>query len=469
MSDEGRRAALERMTADGAAPEAIAVFERFYRMLESGETGVIAEDELEPLGDVPTLADLDVDAAAVRDALGATVVVKLNGGLATSMGLDRAKSLLPVKDGQSFLDIIARQLLTARAEHGVTLPLVLMNSFRTRDDSLAALAAHAGLAVDGLPLDIVQHREPKLRADDLAPVDWPQDPELTWCPPGHADLYPTLRATGLLDQLLDRGLRWAFCSNADNLGATVDGRIAAWMAAEEIPFVMEAAARTAADRKGGHLARRRRDDRLVLREVAQTADADLDAFQDVDRHRFFNTNNVWIDLVALRDALDRTDGVLDLPVIRNAKTVDPQDACSPAVVQIESAMGAAIQVFDGSRAVLVGRDRFVPVKTTGDLLVLRSDGYVLDALGHLVAAPGREGRPDAVVDLDGAHYKMLGDFERRFPDGPPSLIDCRRFTVRGDVTFGRDVVARGDVVVDAAATGPTVPDGTVLDGAGRDG
>ncbi|MFT3854361.1 MAG: UTP--glucose-1-phosphate uridylyltransferase [Ilumatobacteraceae bacterium] len=452
------------MTRDRAAPEAIAVFQHFYRLLESGASGMIAEADIEPIETPPALADLAVDDAAIGAALAQTVVIKLNGGLATSMGLDRAKSLLAVKDGLSFLDVIARQILTARAKHGVTLPLVLMNSFRTRDDSLAALDAYPTLAVDGLALDVVQHREPKLLAGDLAPVDWPADPELAWCPPGHADLYPTLRATGLLHRLLERGLRWAFCSNADNLGATVDGRIAAWMAAERIPFVMESAARTAADRKGGHLARRRADGRLLLRETAQTADADLAALQDVDRHRYFNTNNVWIDLLALADVLDRTDGVLDLPLIRNVKTVDPQDPSSPTVVQIESAMGAAIQVFDGARAVLVERDRFVPVKTTNDLLVLRSDQYALDAAGHLVSTPGRAGLPDTVVDLDG-HYKLLRDFEQRFAQGPPSLVDCRRLTVRGDVTFGAGVVARGDdVVVDASIVGPTVADGAVLTG-----
>src|SRR3954464_6352360 len=134
------------MNSDGAAPEAIAVFDRFYRLLESGDTGVIGEDDIEAVQDITLLDDLPVDAAATREALAQTVVIKLNGGLATSMGLDRAKSLLAVKDGLSFLDIIARQLLTARARHGVALPLVLMNSFRTRDDSLAALAAHPGLA-----------------------------------------------------------------------------------------------------------------------------------------------------------------------------------------------------------------------------------------------------------------------------------------------------------------------------------
>ena len=462
MSDQGLRAAAEQMTADGAAREAVAVFSHYYRQLQSGSSGQIAERDIEPLDGLPALDDLDVDPAVARSALSQTVVIKLNGGLATSMGLDRAKSLLPVKDGLSFLDVIARQVLVARAEHGVRLPLLLMNSFRTRADSTAALSDYPELAVDGLPLDLVQHREPKLFAQDLSPVRWPADPELAWCPPGHADLYPTLRATGVLDALLAQGYRYAFCSNADNLGATVDPRIAGWMATDDVPFVMEAAARSAADRKGGHLAQRRSDRRLILREIAQTADADLDAFQDVERHRYFNTNNVWVDLAALRDVLDASDGVLDLPLIRNAKTVDPQDPSSPAVIQIESAMGAAIQVFAGSRAVLVGRRRFVPVKTTNDLLVLRSDAYVLDERGELDVAAARDGAPDPVVDLDPAHYKMMRDFERRFPDGPPSLVDCRRLTVRGDVTFGAGVVAHGDVAVDAATTGAQLAAGTVL-------
>ena len=266
----------------------------------------------------------------------------------------------------------------------------------------------------------------------------------------------------MLDALLDQGYRFAFCSNADNLGATADARIAGWMATESVPFVMEAAARTAADRKGGHLARRSADGRLILREIAQTADGDLDAFQDVDRHRYFNTNNVWLDLRALRDVLDASDGVLDLPLIRNNKTVDPQDPSSPAVIQIESAMGAAIQVFEGSRAVLIDRERFVPVKTTNDLLVLRSDAYTLGERGELATAARRAGAPDPVVDLDPHHYKMMRDFERHFPDGPPSLVDCRRLVVRGDVTFGHGVVARGDATIDASDVGNHLPAGTVV-------
>ena len=150
--------------------------------------------------------------------------------------------------------------------------------------------------------------------------------------------------------------------------------------------------------------------------------------------------------------------MLGLPLIRNVKNVDPSDPDSPEVVQIETAMGAAVEVFDGSVAIEVDRSRFLPVKTTNDLLVLRSDVYELTDEHRLVVSAGR-GRPAPYVDLDRAYFTLLRDFDARFPAGPPSLVDCDRFVVRGDVTFGTDVVARGEVSVD----GPlSVPDGTVL-------
>jgi UTP--glucose-1-phosphate uridylyltransferase len=458
------------MRADGASAEAIAVFEHYYRQLESGESGLIHEADIDPVGELPRLDELgrsktttdgpadDFDA----QAFAATAVIKLNGGLATSMGLDRAKSLLEVKAGQTFLDIIATQVLTQRRQYGVRLPLIFMNSFRTRDDTNAALAAYPDLPVDGLPGDFLQNREPKLRADDLTPIDWPADPSLAWCPPGHADLYPALRSSGLLDALIEQGYRYAFCSNSDNLGAVAEPRIAGWMARNNIPFALESALRTPADRKGGHLALRRSDGRLLLRESAQTAPEDLDALQDLDRHRYCNTNNLWLDLAALKARLDASDGVLDLPMIRNLKTVDPQDSSSPEVIQIEAAMGAAIQVFEGAQSILVERDRFVPVKTTNDLLVLRSDQYDLGADGRLATSPTRTTPDDTFVDLDSKYYKLLRDFEQRFPGGAPSLADCVRFTVTGDVSFGAGVIAHGEVHVDAAENGPQVADRTEL-------
>ncbi|ROS22924.1 UTP--glucose-1-phosphate uridylyltransferase [Cellulomonas sp. PhB150] len=459
MTADGLAQAQRTMTDGGVHPTAIAVFSRFYGLLESGETGVIAEDDVEPLTDVPHLAELDVDEATARDALAATVVVKLNGGLGTSMGMDRAKSLLRVRDDSSFLDVIAGQVLAARAATGARLPLVLMNSFRTRGDTIAALAGYPDLAVDGLPLDFVQNREPKLRADDLTPVRWPADPDLEWCPPGHGDLYTALHASGVLEALLAAGFRYASVSNSDNLGAAPDARIAGWFAASGAPFAAEVARRTPADRKGGHLVVRRSDSRIVLRESAQTRSEDVDAATDIERHRFFNTNNLWLDLRALADELERTDGVLELPLIRNEKTVDPSDKTSPKVIQIESAMGAAIEVFDGAAVLEVDRSRFLPVKTTNDLLVLRSDVYRLEDDHRLTA------RVEApFVDLD-EHYTTIAAFDARLPV-TPSLAEAASLRVRGDWTFGSDVVVTGEAVLDDPGEPSRVPDGATVGPAG---
>ncbi|MCL3861814.1 UTP--glucose-1-phosphate uridylyltransferase [Actinotalea sp. K2] len=454
MSADGRARARTKMQEAGVAQTAIDVFARFYDLLESGETGAIPESDVEPLRDVPRLVDLDVDPEAARDALAATAVIKLNGGLGTSMGMDRAKSLLRVRGEQTFLDVIAQQVLAARAATGARLPLVLMNSFRTRDDTLAALAAHPDLAVDGLPLDFLQNREPKLRADDLTPVDWPADPDLEWCPPGHGDLYTALHASGTLGRLLDAGFRYATVSNSDNLGAAPQARIAGWFAATGAPFAAEVARRTPADRKGGHLVVRRADGRIVLRETAQTLPEDADAAADISTHPFFNTNNLWLDLRALAAELERTAGVLDLPLIRNDKTVDPTDASSTPVVQIESAMGAAIEVFDGATVLEVDRSRFLPVKTTNDLLVLRSDVY-RSTEDHLLVA-----QVDApLVDLDPGYYKTIGAFDRRVPVAP-SLAAATALRVRGDWTFEEDVVVVGEGVLSDQGAPSRVPAGS---------
>ena len=208
----------------------------------------------------------------------------------------------------------------------------------------------------------------------------------------------------------------------------------------------------------GHLARRRSDGGLLLRETAQVPDEDQGAFEDISVHRYFNANNIWVSLRALDEKL--REGVLELPMIVNRKTVDPTDSSSPEVVQLETAMGAAIGVFEGAAAVHVPRDRFVPVKKTNDLLVVRSDAYVLQDDWTVRLVSEREGVPPH-VELDSDHFKLIRDFEERFGEGPPSLAACRRLDVVGDVGFGRDVVVRGSVRVE----GPRrIEDGTVLEG-----
>ncbi|PHP51988.1 UTP--glucose-1-phosphate uridylyltransferase [Actinomyces ruminis] len=458
MSTTGLAAAQAKMRDAGVAEQAIDVFSHYYRALEEGATGLVPEDTIEPLTQIDSIDDVQVDEAAAREALSKTVLIKLNGGLGTSMGMDRAKSLLPVRDGKSFLDLLVDQVMAARARYDVTLPLIFMDSFRTREDTLAALAAHPGIEVEGIPLDFLQNREPKLRADDLTPVEWEADPSLEWCPPGHGDIYTALVASGVLDTLLERGYKYAMTSNSDNLGAAPSARIAGWFAASGAPYAPEMCRRTPADVKGGHLAVRKADGRIILRDTAQTPPEEMHYFTDQFRHPFFHTNNLWFDLEVLRDTLTERDGILGLPLIRNEKTVDPADPDSTPVIQLETAMGAAVEAFDGATAVEVPRSRFLPVKTTNDLLLVRSDVYEVDADGLLQQVPEQA----CVVNLDSRYYKRIADFEARFPHGVPSIREASSLTVRGDWTFGAGVVATGDAAVPEEGAPGVVADGARL-------
>ncbi|MDQ2756319.1 MAG: UTP--glucose-1-phosphate uridylyltransferase [Actinomycetota bacterium] len=465
MTAEGLAEATTRMRAHGEDDLAVRAFEASYarlgQILETGSGGVIPEDTIDPLTDVPALDDVADDGVSLTEALGLVAVVKLNGGLGTSMGVTGPKSALEVKDGLSFLDIICRQVLALREQHGVHLPLVLMNSFRTRETSLEILARYPDLAVDGLPLDFLQSAEPKLRADDLTPVDHPDDPDLEWCPPGHGDVYVSLKSSGLLQTLLDKGFRYVFLSNADNLGATCDPRIAAWILASDVPYVAEVCERTVNDRKGGHLAVRKSDGQLVLRDSAMVKEGEEGYFQDTARHTTFHANNLWVDLRVIDRLLSQSEEHgevgLGLPVIVNRKTVDPGDSGSTPVIQIETAMGAAVERIEGARALFVPRTRFRPVKTTNELLLVRSDIFKLADDSSVVSVIAHA---DPYVDLD-AHYKLVPGFEERFAHGVPSLRAATSFVVKGDVHFGADVVAVGDVVVDGSET-PQVADGTTL-------
>lgn len=446
MTPAALQECLDKMAAAGINQAAIDNFRYYWQQCASGVTGVIREDTIRPLLDPPQLASVEVSEDAARAALQQTVIIKLNGGLGTSMGLEAAKTLLPVRDGRSFLDLIVDQVRHARGRYDARLPLVFMDSFRTREDTLAALAPYADLVVDGLPLDFLQNAEPKILADGLRPVEWPADPSLEWCPPGHGDLYPALWGTGLLDALIDAGFRYASVANGDNLGAAPNAELAGWFAASGAPYAAEVCPRTINDRKGGHLAVRIEDGQLILRDTAQTAAEEMEFFTDEHRHPYFHANNLWLDLEQVRDLLRERNGVLGLPLIRNDKTVDPSDPSSPKVIQLESAMGAAIEVFPGATAIAVGRDRFLPVKTTNELMLLRSDVFDLGEDGRLHSQVARI--PE--VDLDPAHYKLIDDFEA-LVTVVPSLRDAESLRVRGEWRFDAPAVVTG--AVDLADTG----------------
>ncbi len=434
------------MLEAGSHPLVINMFKRNFLQLLSGATGGISHAQIDAIDDVADAEALEGYEKQGHSALAKTVVIKLNGGLGTSMGLEQAKSLIPVKNGLRFIDIIARQIEQLRVRDGHSVPLLLMNSEHTQADSLEALEAYPALASD-LPLDFLQHRVPKICADNLAPADMDENPELGWCPPGHGDIYTALVTSGVLSQLLEKGIEYAFISNADNLGAVVDAGILGYFTEEKLPFMMEVADRTPADRKGGHLARLK-DGRLTLRELAQCPDDELDEFQDISLYRYFNTNSLWVNLRSLRETLDRYDNLLPLPLIRNRKTLDPRDPSSPAVYQLETAMGAAISLFANASALRVPRTRFAPVKTCDDLLAIWSDAYALTDDFRVVPNPART-LPHLDIVLDKKHYRLVPQLEEHFPHGAPSLLHCASLRIDGDVRFGSGVQCRGQVHLQA--------------------
>ncbi len=447
----------EKMEAENLPEIVIKSFEFYYTQLLEGETGIIKENEIEPVENLPDLEKLDDEYEEYgKNYFNRTVVIKLNGGLGTSMGLNKAKSLLQVKNGLTFLDIIARQAINTKV------PLILMNSFNTHADSIKLLGKYPELQND-LPLDFQQHKIPKISKDDFSPVNWKEDPKLEWCPPGHGEIYLALTTSGILDKLLKKNFSYAFISNSDNLGAFLEPKILGYLVKNNLPFLMEVADRTEADKKGGHLAYLKSGG-LILRESAQCADDDVPDFQNIEKHKYFNTNNIWVNLKKLKEILDEKNAILGLPMIRNEKTVDPRNASSPKVYQLETAMGSAISVFEGAGAIRVPRTRFAPVKTTNDLLVIRSDAYILTDDFKLVPSPERQHKK-LYINLDPTHYKKVDDFDERFDEEVPSLIDCQELIVEGDFKFGANVKIKGKVkLVNEKNEQKIIPEGEILSG-----
>ena len=431
-----------KMRSAGVKEAPIRAFKHNYESLLAGDTGLIPENTIQPVGELPELEKIRGVTRPNPELLSKAVIIKLNGGLGTSMGLERAKSLLMVKNGLTFLDFIVKQILHLRDKHRVPLRFVLMNSFSTSGDTLDFLRKYPELG-PAESLELMQSQAPKVDAQSLRPVAWPSNPQLEWCPPGHGDIYPSLLDSGLLDRWLAEGCQYLFVSNADNLGASLDLHVLSYFAESGKPFMMEVAARTPSDSKGGHLAQR--NGRFLLRESAQCPKADLPQFQDIQKHRFFNTNNLWIRLDALKDLLKQNNGFVPLPLIKNQKTVDPRDPNSLTVFQLETAMGAAIQCFENSGGLLVPRTRFAPVKTTSDLLALRSDAYQVTEDWRVILAEGKQKPP--TLNLDSAHYKLVDQLDEKLEKGVPSLKDCDELTVRGPVEFESGNVFRGKVTI----------------------
>eukprot|EP00462_Mataza_sp_D1_P018286 CAMPEP_0175126502 /NCGR_PEP_ID=MMETSP0087-20121206/3890_1 /TAXON_ID=136419 /ORGANISM="Unknown Unknown, Strain D1" /LENGTH=457 /DNA_ID=CAMNT_0016408423 /DNA_START=143 /DNA_END=1516 /DNA_ORIENTATION=+ len=428
------------MKSEGLSPSFVKSFENVYRELVKGESGVIPEASISAAGGFPSWAQVQATTEPDPQLLQKTVFIKLNGGLGTSMGLSKAKSLLTAKDGKTFLDLLAEQVSHLRRQHSSAVEFLLMNSYATSADSMQYLQQHKS-SLDPFVKEVVQNKAPKVDASTFQPVEWPKDPAKEWCPPGHGDFYAALSGSGLMDQLLAAGYKYVFVSNSDNLGASLDLALLTHFAQSGQDFLMEVCERTEADKKGGHLAVRNRDGRLVLREGAQCSAEDEAFFEDVSKHRYFNTNNVWIRLDALKQHLKTESDIIPLPMIKNPKTVDPTDDTSTAVIQLETAIGAAIEVFDKAGAIVVPRTRFAPVKKCNDLFLLRSDAYELTSDSRPVIRTDSGLAP--LVSLDKKAYKTVQQLDAI--GAVPSLKGCKSLGVHGLVAFEEGVVIKGDV------------------------
>jgi len=449
---------ISKMKNEGLPSPVIDTFAHYYDEVLKGETGLIYGRDIRPVSssEIETYDKIIKYGQFGINVFPQTVRIVLNGGLGTSMGLTGAKSLIKIKDGMSFLDIIMRQAEDSEVA------LAFMNSFNTHDDTMTTLKK---LKPSKFPITFLQHKFPKILQHDYSPASWPKNPKLEWNPPGHGDVYTALLTSGMLESFLTNGIIYAFISNSDNLGARLDESLLGYFADNQFPFMMEVAEKTPADMKGGHLAQHK-NGRLVLREAAQCPKDEEATFQDIKRYQYFNTNNIWINLKALKTLFDRQK-IIHLPLILNSKTLDPRDKSSPPVYQIESAMGAAISLFEGAVAVNVPRTRFYPVKTSNDLLSVRSDCFVYNVDDSLRINPIRlkRNRPDvSKIDLDPKYYGKIDDLEKRFRNGIPSLIDCDALTIEGDVFFEKGVKIKGLVrITNRQQSQAIIKEGTVID------
>ena len=450
---------VSKMKKENLDDIVIETFRHYLNQAVNGETGLIYDSDIQPveLDEIQELGNLDIYQEQGESAYKNAVRIVLNGGLGTSMGLTGPKSLLKVKDGHSFLSLIMNQAENSHVN------LLFMNSFSTHDDTLAALdKINSPLK----PKSFRQNKYPKVLQENFAPASWPPNPKLEWNPPGHGDVYTALYTSGMLQQLLDENIYYAFISNSDNLGARMDASLLGYFAKKEIPFMMEVAEKTPSDVKGGHLAKLRNNDRFVLREAAQCPKEEIVAFQKIGPYRYFNTNSIWINLNALNQIFKKINKIL-LPLILNSKTLDPRDENSPPVYQFETAMGAAISLFDKAAAVRVPRSRFFPVKTCNDLLIMRSDCFVFSEKKDLRMNPERkinQKQETIKIKLDPKFYGKIDNFDQRFADGVPSLVGCYALTIEGDVLFKKDVTIKGSVTIkNTAKTQKVIEAGTVIE------
>ncbi|KAG2636682.1 hypothetical protein PVAP13_2NG157000 [Panicum virgatum] len=371
-----------------------------------------------------TLASPPEDLEETKKLLDKLVVLKLNGGLGTTMGCTGPKSVIEVRNGFTFLDLIVIQIEIVEKYANSNIEIHTFN----------------------------QSQYPRIVTEDFSPLPSKKSGKDGWYPPGHGDVFPSLNNSGKLDLLLSQGKEYVFVANSDNLGAIVDIKILNHLISNQNEYCMEVTPKTLADVKGGTLISY--EGRVQLLEIAQVPDEHVNEFKSIEKFKIFNTNNLWVNLKAIKRLVEAD--ALKMEIIPNPKEVD-----GVKVLQLETAAGAAIRFFDKAIGINVPRSRFLPVKATSDLLLVQSDLYTL-VDGFVTRNPARANPANPSIEL-GPEFKKVANFLARFKS-IPSIVELDSLKVSGDVWFGSGITLKGKVTITAKpGVKLEIPDGAVLE------
>lgn len=431
-------------------------FALFRRYLKDKAKGNVLEwERINPPNPEQVVAYSDIEGNETNTQnLSKLAVLKLNGGLGTSMGCVGPKSVIEVRDGKSFLDLSVRQIEHLNRQHDADVPFILMNSFNTDEDTETIIKKYQGHNITIKTFN--QSRFPRVYKDSLLPVPKSFDDSIdSWYPPGHGDLFESIANSGVLDELIAQGKEVLFISNVDNLGAVVDLNILEHILASKAEYVMELTDKTRADVKGGTIIDY--DGSVRLLEIAQVPKERTEEFKSIKKFKYFNTNNLWINLKAIKRVIEENE--LSMEIIPNFKSIKVK-GLNVEVLQLETAVGAAIRHFKGCHGVNVPRRRFLPVKTCSDLFLVKSDLYSLTR-GQLEMSLSRYGGAP-LVKL-GGHYKKVSDFQKLIPY-IPRIVELDHLTITGNVTLGKNVTLKGTVII-VCEEGKKIdiPNGSVLE------
>ena len=355
-------------------------------------------------------------------------VLKLNGGLGTTMGCNGPKALVEIRDNINFLEATIQQLYHYNTENKCNIPLILMNSFNTEDETHEYISKYLNNRIN--ITSFTQNKFLKIDANTCLPIAKSLNVDKNmFYPPGHGDMFQSIKSSGMLDKLLSQGIKYIFISNIDNLGATFDNSILNYMIKHNYDFIMELTNKTINDTKGGTVIRY--NNQLNLLEASQVPKDKINEFSAI---KLFNTNNIWINLEAIK-LLDTNSINLDIIVNHNMYN-------NTNIIQLETAVGSAIKYFH-SCCINVPRTRFMPVKSSIDLFLLRSCFYELKN-GYLKKIIDK---PLPIINLPDS-YKMIDCFEKYIKYIPDISKLNKLYINKGYIKFSNNKSICGDIIIE---------------------